>query len=68
MKSKVLSSAVRVLSLSLLVSACSALAQEGTGTLRAVRAEGVRRLVEAGAIMDVVLHPADAPSLQQPVP
>ena len=25
-------------------------------------------LVEAGAIMDVVLHPADVPSLQQPVP
>jgi len=28
----------------------------------------VAGLVEAGAIMDVVLHPADAPSLQQPLP
>jgi len=28
----------------------------------------VAGLVEAGAIMDVVLHPADAPSLQQTVP
>ncbi|MES1152420.1 MAG: hypothetical protein ABUL54_11025 [Dongia sp.] len=28
----------------------------------------VAGLVEAGAILDVVLHPADAPSLRQPVP